>query len=74
VVRQLSHGNSILAEIKFLCRLFAERITEKLPVTFRAKIVAKIFVGGFDEFRFFLTVLHVAEQLADGFHVIIIQV
>jgi hypothetical protein len=61
--------------MKFLSALLAERITDEFLVAVRTEIIAEVFVGRLGEIGIFLSiVLHLAEQLADGFHVVVIEI
>ena len=67
-------GESILAEIEFLCGFFAERIPHELLVAFRAQIKPKILVGRRGNVWIDDPVFLLPEKLADRFHVILVQI
>src|SRR5437899_11247501 len=65
---------SILAEIEFLSRFLAEGVANEFLVTFRAKVVAKLFVSRGGGIRIGITFLRLPEDFTDRFHVVVIEI
>jgi dolichol-phosphate mannosyltransferase len=68
--------SSIFAEgvVELLGGFFAERVARELPATLRAEVVAEILVRGLGRRRVGEVLLHVADQLTDRLHVVLVEV
>jgi hypothetical protein len=64
----------ILAEVKALGRVLAEGIAGELLVAIGAEVEAEVLAGGLDRARFDQPVFLIAKELADGFHVVVVEV
>jgi len=64
----------VFAEIELLRGLFAERVPEKSLVALRAQIIAKVFISRLDFLSIIRVVFHLAQELTDRFHVVVVQI
>jgi hypothetical protein len=60
--------------MELLCRFFAERIADEFLVAFGTQVVAKILIGRLQILGVDIAVFHLAEELADGFHVVGVEI
>jgi len=66
-------GGIVLTEVELLCRFAAQGVADELLVASRAEIVAEVFVRGRIQIRIEL-VYFFLQQLADRFHVVLVEV